>query len=182
MIYQPAEDSFLLLKCVKSLLPHLPKGAKVLDMGTGSGTIALEMAKARSDLEVHAVDISKESLAFVEGESKKQKLPVILHHSDLFSNVKGPFHFIAFNPPYLYREEGEKKDPTIHDDKVIERFIWQVGSFLTEDGSFLLLLSDAHPKFPVYKDLLYNLYRCELCKKENVFFEALYVFHCRPMW
>ncbi len=178
----PAEDSFLLWECVKERLPSLPKGARVLDMGTGSGFIALSMARARPDLSVVATDISEEALAYASAQAEKEGLPITFLRSNLFSNLFGIFHLIAFNPPYLEMKEGEPYDETIHDNNTIEPFIWQAGNFLAEEGSFFLLLSDAHPRFSTFVELLHNLYNCRLCGKKNVFFETLYVYECKLPW
>ena len=97
MIYDPAEDSFLLAKHVKKYA----KG-KVLDLGTGSGflaEVALENTK-----DVLAADIQEEVVNYV----KKKGINAV--KSDLFSNIKGKFNLIIFNPPYLPFEDLEDEE------------------------------------------------------------------------
>ena len=90
MIYEPREDSELLLKHIKTFA----KGS-VLDMGTGSGILAEEAAKFAS--KIVAVDIDDVVVAFC-----KKKFPHIeCYKSNLFEKVIGKFDCIIFNPPYL---------------------------------------------------------------------------------
>ena len=90
MIYEPAEDSFLLAEEVKRYC----KGKKFLDMGAGSG-IQSQTAMKNKAKSALGVDINEESSLIFE----KMRIPFIL--SDLFSNVKGKFDLIVFNPPYF---------------------------------------------------------------------------------
>ena len=101
MIYEPGEDSFLLAKYVEKFA----KG-NVLDIGTGSGVQAENALKFSKD--VLAVDIDKKAVSYVKKRGVKAKV------SDLFSNVKGKFDLIIFNPPYLPDEELEDELNQLH--------------------------------------------------------------------
>src|SRR3989344_2791884 len=96
MIYEPDEDSFLLVKQVKKLA----KDKKVLDMGTGWGILA-ETALESGAKDVLAADIDEEVVEFVKSKGIKVK------SSDLFSNIDEKFDLIIFNPPYLPEDELE---------------------------------------------------------------------------
>lgn len=140
MIYEPAEDSFLLEKFVRKF----SKDKKVLDMGCGSGILSL-VAKESGALEVLSVDIVKESL-----EVCKQKGLNILK-SDLFEHVSGKFDLIVFNPPYLPADSREDFESAIitsggeKGDEIILRFLKESVSHLEDNGTILLLVSSLTP-------------------------------------
>lgn len=74
----------------------------VLDIGTGSGVIALSLARER-DWSITAIDISLDALAIAKKNALKIGLEkkVKFYQSDLFQNVDGKFDIIASNPPYI---------------------------------------------------------------------------------
>ncbi|MFA6921259.1 MAG: peptide chain release factor N(5)-glutamine methyltransferase [Gallionella sp.] len=84
------------------------RGFKVLDMGTGSGAIALSIAHERPDATVVAVDASQAALQVARENCQRLKLSNIrLLHSDWFSQLSGErFDLIVSNPPYI-----EDNDP-----------------------------------------------------------------------
>ena len=160
MIYEPAEDSYLLEKWVKDLV-----SGKVLDMGTGSGIQALA-AKG----EVLAVDVNPEAVAFV----KSKGIEAI--QSDLFENVEGKFDWIIFNPPYLPEDEREPEDSKLittggkEGHEVLSKFLLEAKKYL--NGKILLVISNltGNPK-ELFKD-----YEWKLLESEKVFFERLSVY------
>ncbi|HIH39573.1 TPA: methyltransferase, partial [Candidatus Woesearchaeota archaeon] len=97
-IYEPAEDSHLLSEFVKKLA-----FGKVLDVGTGSGIQAFEAAKLKKVRSVLAADISDEVIRHLKNKINKKELnsKIKIINSDLFSDIKGRFDTIIFNPPYL---------------------------------------------------------------------------------
>jgi release factor glutamine methyltransferase len=78
---------------------HLPE--TLLDLGTGSGAIALAVKHARPALRVTAVDFSTQALAVATTNAQRLQLDVQLVHSNWFDNVQGPFNLIVSNPPYI---------------------------------------------------------------------------------
>ena len=76
---------------------------RVLEIGTGSGCIALSIAEAFSDIEVVATDISPDAIDVARMNTKAHGLEqqVEIIESDLFENVSGVFDLIITNPPYV---------------------------------------------------------------------------------
>ncbi|HEY4399171.1 MAG TPA: peptide chain release factor N(5)-glutamine methyltransferase [Lactobacillaceae bacterium] len=73
----------------------------VLDIGTGSGAIALTLAAERPAWQVIASDISRDALRVAQTNSACLQAPVTLVQSDVFDAVTGQFDVIVSNPPYI---------------------------------------------------------------------------------
>lgn len=81
---------------------------KVLDIGTGSGAIALALSKSRPDWSVTAVDISQDALELAMENAKAQDLNLSFIKSDCFSEISAKYDIIVSNPPYISREDQEE--------------------------------------------------------------------------
>ncbi|NDC08572.1 MAG: peptide chain release factor N(5)-glutamine methyltransferase [Oxalobacteraceae bacterium] len=79
----------------------LPKGGSVLDLGTGSGAIAVSLGHARRDAQVTATDISQGALALARRNAAANAVATNFVHSDWFEQVEGRFDLIISNPPYI---------------------------------------------------------------------------------
>ena len=92
---------------VEWALSHLPTDAatRVLDLGTGSGAIALAVQHARPRAEVWAVDASAEALAVARANAQRLGLPLHLRHGHWFAPVDGTFDLIVSNPPYIAEDD-----------------------------------------------------------------------------
>ena len=77
----------------------------VLDIGTGSGAIALALAKNRPNWSVTAADISQEALDLASENAKNQNLQIFLKKSDCFTEISEKYDIIVSNPPYISRED-----------------------------------------------------------------------------
>ena len=77
----------------------------ILDIGTGSGAIALVLAKNRPDWSVTAVDISQDALDLAMDNAKNQNLNIFFKKSDCFAEISGKYDIIVSNPPYISRED-----------------------------------------------------------------------------
>ena len=77
----------------------------VLDIGTGSGAIALALSKNRPDWSVTAADISQDALDVANENAKKQNLQIFLKKSDCFTEISEKYDIIVSNPPYISRED-----------------------------------------------------------------------------
>ncbi|USX14641.1 peptide chain release factor N(5)-glutamine methyltransferase [Oxalobacteraceae bacterium OTU3CAMAD1] len=96
----PRPDTELL---VELTLDRLPPSGRVLDMGTGSGAIAVALAHTRRDAAVTALDVSEEALAVARRNAAANGARVTFLQSDWYAALDGlpPFDVIASNPPYI---------------------------------------------------------------------------------
>ncbi len=172
MVYEPQEDSFLLKKAVE----QYARG-KVLEIGTGSGILALAAANLKNTKSVLAVDIDIEALNYAKQHSARKKITFI--QSDLFNKIRGKFDTIIFNPPYL-PQEGHKRDIQLEGGKqgyeVIEKFIISANEHLTENGEILLLFSSFSKQKEINYFLDRQLFSYKEIEKQHVFFEDLIVY------
>jgi len=87
---------------VELALERLPPRGRVLDMGTGSGAIAVALAHTRPDAHVTALDVSVDALAIAQRNAAANDAAVRFLHSDWFSAVGAEtFDLIVSNPPYI---------------------------------------------------------------------------------
>jgi release factor glutamine methyltransferase len=97
----PRPDTELI---VELALERLPQGhARLLDMGTGSGAIAVAVAHTRPDADVSALDVSPDALAVAQANAAANGARVRFLHSSWFDALAAgeTFDVIASNPPYI---------------------------------------------------------------------------------
>ncbi len=95
-------------------LRRLKPGARVLDVGTGSGALAVSIAKLAKDASVTAVDISDTALEIARGNAERNGAAVRFIKSDCFSALEGEvFDMIVSNPPYIDSEDMTQLMPEV---------------------------------------------------------------------
>jgi len=167
MIYRPAEDSYLLEKIVKKYA----KNKSFLDIGAGSG-IQSKAALESGAKSILAVDINPEAVQIIKNKDIKVKL------SNLFSNVKGKFDLIAFNPPYLPADKYDKEKDTTggkKGDETILKFLKQVKKHLEKKGKILLLVSSLTPRNRINALISKLGFKCKIATRHKLFMETLEV-------
>ncbi len=90
-------------------------GKRVLDLCTGSGCIAVTVAKLGSPAIVAASDYSEDALAVAKENAKQLDAKVTFFHGDLFENVEGSYDIIVSNPPYIKSSVIEELMPEVRD-------------------------------------------------------------------
>jgi release factor glutamine methyltransferase len=138
---------------VDAALAHLPEGeARVVDIGTGSGAIALALKKERPSLEVLAVDRSPDAAAVARANADKLALAIEVFEGDLLTPVaaRAPFALIVSNPPYIPSSEIAALAPEVRKEplaaldggpdglSIIRRLITDAAPLLTDGGALVL--------------------------------------------
>jgi len=93
----------------------LPTTPKILDIGTGSGCIAIALKKQHPDWEVWAMDISAEALAVAQENAKRCGVKIHFFQADIFTDEIGSFDLIVSNPPYVMESEKTDMDSNVLD-------------------------------------------------------------------
>jgi release factor glutamine methyltransferase len=110
----PRPETELLVEVALSL----DRGARVADVGTGSGAVALALKDERPDLSLVGVDISDDALAVARSNAAELGLDVEFFNADLLDGVPGPFDAVLSNLPYVAEGSGlppeiELYEPTL---------------------------------------------------------------------
>lgn len=92
---------------------HLPRGARVADVGTGSGAVALALKYERPDLQVIATDVSADALAVAQANAAALRLDVAFVQGDLLDAVPGELDAVLSNPPYVPDGDREGLEPEV---------------------------------------------------------------------
>lgn len=176
-VYPPSEDTYLLLEAIE-----LGPSDFFLEIGCGSGLLSVAAAKTAE--RVVATDISPEAVRNTQENlirnSVDHRCSVI--QSDLLSamNPNSKFSIIAFNPPYLPKDE----DTTDIDHALVggtvgvemtERFLWEVCAHLQSQGSVYVVASSLADVERVEAAMLKNGLRVERPATKRLFFETLQV-------
>jgi len=151
----PRQDTETVVETALAL--SLPKQASVLDLGSGTGAIALALAKERPNWEVSGVDKIDKAVELAKENAKLNEINVRFYQSDWFSFYEGKdikFDLIVSNPPYVeedseYLKEGDlrfeplsalvAKDNGLRDIKYIvkhaQKYLKEKGVLILEHGS-----------------------------------------------
>jgi release factor glutamine methyltransferase len=133
-----------------------PHGLRIVDIGTGSGAIALALAKELLNAEIHATDISPAVLEIARANAARHEMSarIHFHQADLLAGIEGEFDFVVSNPPYV----GESEEDSVQLEvrkfeprnavfagptglEVIERLIPQAQKALTPGGWLVFEIS-----------------------------------------
>lgn len=144
------ETEFVVDKVLEILNPDQP--GQILELGTGSGAIAIALACQNPALKITAVDISTPALkvAQANAESLEVSDQITFLESDLFAELSGKFTVICSNPPYIKKDELAKLAPELGVEPALaldggpdgldfyRRILNQAASFLEQPGFVVL--------------------------------------------
>ena len=99
------ETEFLVEKTYNYIKQYLKEDISILDIGTGSGCIAISLKKLLPDTKVTACDISSLALEVAVDNSKLVNNDIEFIQSDIFSNISDKYDCIISNPPYIREDE-----------------------------------------------------------------------------
>lgn len=106
----PRPETEHLIEAVLPLARRL-KSPRIVDVGTGSGCIALALAKELPEAEIHATDISPDALEIAEANAARLQLAkrIEFHDTNLLQGLAGgTFDFVVSNPPYVGESEEDQ--------------------------------------------------------------------------
>ena len=149
----PRPETELLIENAIELSKAFNGKISALDIGTGSGAIAVSLAKFIDNIEIYATDSSKKALDIALENAKRHKVEgkIKFIEADLFPNDGLKFDIIISNPPYIRTADVRELQPEVKDFEPIaaldggadgleyyRRIIHAAGNYLKEDG-FLML-------------------------------------------
>ena len=178
-VYKPGEDSYLLLK---HAMVHAQ--GEILDMGTGSGLIAVELAALPAIKHIVATDINSNALenarrrAIAAGVDKK----IEFVHSDLFENLEHlSFDWILFNPPYLPSERTINELSWVGGatgKEIVNKFLKMAPKHLRPGGTILLVTS-SYTRIDITE--IESRFIIEILEELSLFFESLFCWLLKPV-
>ncbi|RLE82565.1 MAG: protoporphyrinogen oxidase [Thermoprotei archaeon] len=168
LVYNPAEDTFLILDHV-----NLKGNCSVLDMGTGCGVIGLSLA--RSCVSVLGADINPYAVFYANLNAlinNVRNFKAIV--SNLFSEIKGVFDYIVFNPPYLEDTAKDVLDLSwAGGTGLVKRFLREARNHV-RDKIFLVVTEQ------MFERLTWDHYRVRVVAEKAFFFEKILLLELTP--
>jgi release factor glutamine methyltransferase len=128
-VLTPRPETELIIEEALAGFPTRPTGISIIDVGTGSGCLAVALAIEFSAAEIIATDISEAALAVAERNAKRHGVNnrIAFVHADLLPSMQR-VHLIVSNPPYIARRDAASLPPEVRD------FEPDVALFADEDG------------------------------------------------
>jgi release factor glutamine methyltransferase len=154
----PRPDTEILVQCVIDL-----KKKNILDMCTGSGCIAISIAKNLKDTKVYAADISEKVIEIAKKNAKNNSVDIKFIVSNLFENVDKKFDVIVSNPPYIKTSVITELEKEVQNEPIIaldggsdglvfyRKIISEAKEYLNDNGYLALEIGFDQ------KDEVYNL-------------------------
>lgn len=147
----PQPDTEILVEKAIEVMKSMEE-PKVLDLCTGSGSIAVSIAKNVAEAKIVATDISVEALEVAKQNDKENKIKFI--QSDLFENINEKFDIIVSNPPYIKTEEIKQLSKQVQNEPKLaldggqdglyfyRKIIEEAHNYLNENGYLCLEIGE----------------------------------------
>ncbi len=151
---------------VMRIVSRAKAGARILDVGTGSGIIAISLAAEIEDATVVAVDISTEALAIAEENCRRHGVAVELQQADALGDLRqlGKFDIIVSNPPYVPQSD----EPSMH--RNVLDYEPHEALFVPDDDALRFYKAIAHNALSMLNEggelwfEIYERYHEEICR------------------
>jgi release factor glutamine methyltransferase len=172
-VYEPCEDSFLLVEAALSIITH---SDRILEVGCGSGIISA-VIKNNTKARITGIDINPHAAKCTKDNG------VNAIQGDLLSCIRGKFDIIIFNPPYLPTNDEERTSDWINvaldggsnGRHILDRFLEDAIDHLVEKGRILILISSFTGIDEIKSRMISLGYFVEEICKERYNFEELLV-------
>lgn len=141
----PRPETEELVDLILAENPDIP--LSVLDIGTGSGAIAISLKKERPAWQLTASDISSDALSLAQNNANHYQLDITFIVSDVFSQLSGTFDMIVSNPPYIAYEDKDEVGLNVYQSEphlalfaaedgyaIYRRIIEEASNYLSEKG------------------------------------------------
>ena len=117
----PQPDTEILVEEVLKISKLYNKKINILDLCTGSGSIAVSLAKYIKDVNIIATDISESAIKIAEKNAINNNVEnkIKFAVSDMFKNIENKFDIIVSNPPYIETKEIEKLSKEVKNEPII---------------------------------------------------------------
>lgn len=145
------ETEELVEKCLKLTQKQANQALKVVDVGTGTGAIAISLKDKRPTWQVCAVDLSSAALEVAKENAQQIGVALEFVLSDCLDEVAGPIDILISNPPYISKDEYELMDVSVREFEpkmalfaennglaIYEKLAQQAQSKLAKDGKIFL--------------------------------------------
>jgi len=133
----PRPETEILVERALALI-HDCEAPRVLDVGTGTGAVALAIADEHQGAHVTAMDVSDDALGLAAENARRTGLTVELVHHDLFLGLPGgPWELVVSNPPYVDLADLSGLEPEVRD--------WEPHLALAAEGAVEALVRGAQP-------------------------------------
>ena len=130
----PRPETEILVERALELLDRI-EAPRVLEVGVGTGAVALSLALERPGARVTGTDVSSEALALARENADALGLEIELVHAPLLAGLAGPFDLVVSNPPYVRAEELASLEPEVRD--------WEPREALLDEGQTEAIARDA---------------------------------------
>ena len=145
------ETEELVEKCLKLTQKQANQALKVVDVGTGTGAIAISLKDKRPTWQVCAVDLSSAALEVAQENAQQIGVSLEFILSDCLDEVVGPIDVLISNPPYISQDEYELMDISVREFEpkmalfaennglaIYQKLAKQAQSKLAKDGKIFL--------------------------------------------
>lgn len=162
----PRPDTELI---VDEVIKHHQNNKIIMDVGTGSGCIAVAIKKCLPHVKMLASDISKSAVTTAKKNAKLNKVAITFYCSDLLKSVPKAFYHkidtFVFNPPYLTKNEARKKSLKFEPQvaltpdnflSIITDFLEQSKKFITANG--IIIMEMGHKQGKLIKKIVNKIY------------------------
>lgn len=200
-VYEPAEDSFLLLDAIEADLPQIidKKPIICLEIGSGSGVVVTALAKVLQDCVCYATDINPFACRITNKTAKCNNATIEMLNMDLTNGFReNEIDLLIFNPPYVVTTNDElesKSQPSsssstngdfntniikswaggVDGRVVMDRVFEHLDKILAPNGiAYILVIKDNKPEEIVVKLEKMN-YRADVVKERRIRGEHLFI-------